>query len=161
MNLKYLLLITLLCSQSAMFARGNAVDNGSFETFSGDGVPVKWHLQINRNAAVTVTPTTPGYEGEKCIRVISRLRNKQPHVFGMLSQTVKIRPNTEYLLEFAVRGSNVNNVTWALGKGWMIRCPIANVTEEWQERSFSFKLTPEQLRRSKLVWAQADRRRTM
>lgn len=145
MNLKYLLLITLLCSQSAMFARGNAVDNGSFETFSGDGVPVKWHLQINRNAAVTVTPTTPGYEGEKCIRVISRLRNKQPHVFGMLSQTVKIRPNTEYLLEFAVRGSNVNNVTWALGKGWMIRCPIANVTEEWQERSFSFKLTPEQL----------------
>ena len=145
MNLKQLFFTAVLGSQTILLAQNNAVQNGSFETSGGNGTPAQWDFRCNKNAAVTVTSAFPGYEGEKCLRIVSRLKKKQPHVFGLLSQMVKIRPNTEYLLQFAVRGSNVNNVSWALGKGWMIRYSISHVTEEWQERSFSFKLTPEQL----------------
>lgn len=138
------LIAATLCCLTAVYA-DNAVRNGSFETFAGNGVPSGWDFRVNQGAAVSISPRTPGRDGEKCLNIVSRLTEKRPNVFGLLAQMVKISPNTDYLLSFSARGKNVNNVTWAIGKGWKLRLPVSEVTEEWNEFALPFRITPEQL----------------
>ena len=144
MRMKHLLIAAVLSCQAALFA-ADLIRNGSFETFGGDGIPAQWEFRVNNDAPVTVAPTTPGCDGEKSLRIISRIPQKTPHVYGVLSQMVKLKPNTEYTLTFSVRGQDVHDVTWAIGKGWLLRHAITGVTGEWKEYSFSFRITPEQL----------------
>lgn len=106
--------------------------NGSFETFGGNGVPAEWNFRLNNNAPVTVSPATPGIEGEKSLRIVSRLAEKRPNVFGVLTQIVKLKPDTDYTLTFMARGQEVNHVSWAIGKGWTIRHTVTGVTNDGQ-----------------------------
>lgn len=140
----FLLAVTVLGCQSG-FTSDNLIQNGSFEFFDGNGIPAHWSFGISRKAPVTVTPTTPGYEGDRSLCVVSRMKEKIPQTYGLLSQKVKVRPNTEYVLSYAVRGRNVDGVTWAIGRKWRPRYAIPRVTEEWREYSFAFTVTPEQL----------------
>lgn len=109
------------------------VRNGSFESFGGNGVPENWTFTRSNDAPVTVFSSAPGADGEKCLRVVSRMERKIPHTFGLLSQTVKLKPDTDYVFVFSARGRNVGHVGWAFGKGWLIRHPVTGVTEEWRE----------------------------
>lgn len=121
------------------------VRNGSFETFGGNGVPAEWNFRLNNNAPVTVSPATPGIEGEKSLRIVSRLAEKRPNVFGVLTQIVKLKPDTDYTLTFMARGQEVNHVSWAIGKGWTIRHTVTGVTNEWAEHTFSFRVPADRM----------------
>lgn len=113
-------------------AAAETVRNGSFEAFGGDGVPEFWQFTLSGGAPVAVAPATPGADGEKCVRIVSRQPQPQPNRFGLLSQMLALEPDTDYTLHFLARGRDVGRVLWAVGKGWTIRYELEQVKDEWR-----------------------------
>ena len=96
-------------------ADSNLVRNGSFERAGGDSVPREWNFSRSGDVPVTAFSTTPGAEGEKCLRIVNRQTGKKPNRFGLLSQTVSLRPDTDYLFSYKIRGPKETNANWAFG----------------------------------------------
>ena len=126
-------------------AAAETVRNGSFEAFGGDGVPEFWQFTLSGGAPVAVAPATPGADGEKCVRIVSRQPQPQPNRFGLLSQMLALEPDTDYTLHFLARGRDVGRVLWAVGKGWTIRYELEQVKDEWREYSFDFRLPADRM----------------
>lgn len=137
------------CAAVAIFtaaaADANLVRNGSFEQAGGDSVPLEWSFSRNGDAPVTALSTTPGGEGEKCLRIVNRQAAKKPNQFGLLSQSVKLEPDKDYLFSYKVRGPNVKDANWAFGKGWMIRRPVAAANAEWKEEFFILRVPADKM----------------
>ncbi len=117
----------------------NLIRNGSFEQAGGDSVPLEWNFSKSGEAQVSALSTTPGAEGEKCLRIVNRQPEKKAHTFGMLSQTVNIKPDTDYVFSYKARGG-AKDVTWTFGKDWLIRQPVVNTTNDWKEFSFTLRV---------------------
>lgn len=130
---------------TASAADVNLVRNGSFEQADGNSVPLEWSFSRNGDAPVTALSTTPGAEGERCLRIVNRLPGKKAHVFGLLSQSVKLEPDTDYLFCYKVRGPNAKDANWAFGKEWTIRRPVAVANDEWKEELFVLRVPAEKM----------------
>lgn len=124
---------------------GNPVRNGSFEESGGSGVPAGWSFFRRNEAPVTVFSTAPGVDGEKCLRIVSRMTGKTPHRFGVLTQLVPLQPERNYTFSFAARGRNVVSAVWTFGKDWRIRIPVTGVTGEWKNFRFPLRIPAGQL----------------
>jgi len=121
------------------------VQNGSFETFDGDGIPAGWSFRVNNQAPVSVSPATPGMAGEKCLRIVNLMPEKKPQTYGVLMQMLQLQPDVDYTLTYLARGNDVGQVSWAIGKGWTIRNNLTDLRNDWQEFSFHFKVPADRM----------------
>ncbi len=142
---KILLLLLMVQAAGVPLTGANLIQNGSFEKFSGSGVPENWTFSVSGKAPVSVSPATPGIDGVQCLRIVNQAEKKTPHTFGLLQQKVKLRPHTEYMLRFMARGRDVNDVTWVLGKDWTIRSRVSKVTDDWKEYHFTFSIPADKM----------------
>jgi len=127
-------------------ADSNLVRNGSFEQAGGDSVPLEWKFSRSGDVPVTALSTTPGAEGEKCLRVVNRQAEKKPNQFGLLSQTVRIKPDTDYLFSYKIRGKDVKDATWAFGKKWLIRQPVIGADDDgWKQNLFVLRVPADKM----------------
>lgn len=145
MNRKLLVSAALAGLYVFSLPAGNPVRNGSFEEASGNGVPANWSFFRRNEAPVTVFSTAPGVDGEKCLRIVSRMTDKIPHRFGVLTQLVPLQPDRNYTFSFAARGRNVGNAVWTFGRDWRIRIPVTGVTGEWKNFRFPLRIPAGQL----------------
>ncbi len=130
---------------AASAADANLVRNGSFEQAGGDSVPLEWQFSRVGDVPVTAVSTTPGAEGEKCLRIVNR-QEKKANQFGLLSQTVRIEPDTNYLFSYKIRGRNVKDASWAFGKKWMIRQPVTGAADDgWKENQFVLRVPADKM----------------
>ena len=93
MNRKLLVSAALAGLYVFSLPAGNPVRNGSFEEAGGNGVPANWSFFRRNEAPVTVFSTAPGVDGEKCLRIVSRMTDKISHRFGVLTQLVPLQPD--------------------------------------------------------------------
>lgn len=145
MNRKFLFFAILAGANALSLAAGDLVRNGSFEESGGDGVPTGWSFFRRSEAPVTVFSAAPGVEGERCLRIVSRMTDKAPHRFGVLTQMAELKPDRNYIFSFAVRGRDVRSASWAFGKNWKIRIPVSGVTGEWETCRFPLRVPAGQL----------------
>lgn len=127
-------------------ADSNLVRNGSFERAGGDSVPLEWNFSRSGDVPVTAFSTTPGAEGEKCLRIVNRQTGKKPNRFGLLSQTVSLRPDTDYLFSYKIRGPKETNANWAFGSKWLIRRPVAGASGGgWTQHQFVLRVPADRM----------------
>ncbi len=136
------------CALTALtvMADSNLVRNGSFEQAGGDSVPLDWKFSRSGNAPVSALSVTPGAEGEKCLRIVNQQKGKKPNQFGLLSQMVPLKPDTDYLFSCKVRGPKAAYASWAFGSKWLIRRPVAKVSgDNWTQQQFILRVPADKM----------------
>ena len=116
------------------------VSNGSFEQTDAQGRPDGWRMLFHRNSPGRFSVQKDAADGGRLLRITNPSGKAVPHVYSQLYQLVPLKPDTDYMFRFRVRGKEPRALTWALGKNWKIRFPINGITEEWQTFSFFLRV---------------------
>ena len=116
------------------------VSNGSFEQTDAQGRPDGWRMLFHRNSPGRFSVQKDAADGGRLLRITNPSGKAVPNVYSQLYQLVPLKPDTDYMFRFRVRGKEPRALTWALGKNWKIRFPINGITEEWQTFSFFLRV---------------------
>lgn len=124
----------------------NLIQNGDF----GDGWK-NWDRKIHRDAKVTwELATSAGYDYSQGLHVTSQTEKKS-HRYGSLSQTVKVQPQTTYVISLWYRSKDAHDIWFGGGPKWNLRKSLKPNQDQWtqtqifyttkgDEKSFSFRI---------------------
>ncbi len=121
------IVLSLLLPLQSLAHSGNVILNGDFE----NGLDA-WRWGVNHTAQATGRLDEQGaYTGKYGFR-ITNASPYAPHVFGMLCQSVKVKPDTKYRISLWAKGTNVGLVWFGGGPKWDFRNHFPKGTFDWQ-----------------------------
>ena len=104
--------------------------------------PWQWGVVGGAKAAGEVD-TKVFHGGQSSFR-ISNESAQAPNVFGMISQTLPVKPNTRYEFSVWSKGEKVGNAWIGGGPAWEIRVRFPAGTYDWQKFSGTFMTGPKE-----------------
>ncbi len=138
-------IITFLALILPALAGAQLIKNGSFEEGKAGQVPPGWHFGNNRDAEVRmVIDDTVGSAGSSSLKITNKTPYK-PHVYGTLSQSVKLEVGKSYRLIFDIKGQDASRIGFIVGNTWRVRWRPRTITSEWQTHEFTFKIEEKDL----------------
>ncbi len=116
----------------AFTARSGIVVNPGFEDgFKGWRHGGKAKLTWNINDKIF-------HSGKKSLYVRNDSKTA-PNVFGTISQTLNVKPDTKYQFSLWIKAENAKNIWFMGGRGWNIRKFCPNGTYDWKKISINYK----------------------
>ncbi len=124
-------------------ARLNLVTNGSFEGKAGT-VPAGWNFRISNGAEVKVVVDDKVASAGKCSLFITNNTPRKAHVYGVLTQWVKLTSGVDYVLRLRAKGEG-GSINLAVGNRWGNRLDLRLLSGDWKVYEQTFRLAPEDL----------------
>ncbi len=118
----------------------NPVGNGGFE--SPDGA--LWSFAAAGGAKATGTRDDSVFHSGKASFRITNASSPKANSFGMLSQNLKVKPNTQYEFSVWSKGNGVHTAWIGGGPGWALRVRFPEGTYDWQKFSGTFLTGPKE-----------------
>ena len=118
----------------------NLLENASFERSAGDRFP-GWSWEGGAAQATCQADPAAARSGKLAL-CLKNPTPQRPNVFGSLTQTVGVSPNSRYTLSCYVR-TEAGGVAWiGGGRRWQHRFPLPAKTAGWQRVVGSFTTEP-------------------
>jgi hypothetical protein len=115
----------------------NLIGNASFEMVGDNKLPIAWEFHDGGAGATCAVDGTVARSGARSAK-LTNPHASQPHVYGTLSCTVRVKPGTPYTLSLYARSKAPGEAWLGCGKDWEHRQSIVATGEEWQRFSVTF-----------------------
>jgi hypothetical protein len=147
--------LSLLALAAATACAGpNLVTNGSFEFVTGN-LPMGWAWGEGRAKATMELRADGGVDGRNYLR-ISNPSARKANVFSLLSTSLAVKPNTDYMLSAYLRGVKPGAGFLGGGPGWKIRFGFPSGHTEWTRFGGTFRTGENQTRFRLLVLTESE-----